>query len=261
MWGIYAGASIRSQLQYRLSFLLGTLGQLLATGIEIVAVWALFERFDRLGGWSFPEVALFYGVVHTGFALADMVSSGFDNAGELIRNGSLDRLLLRPRTTVLQLLGYRFQLRRLGRLIQGIFVLGWMAPQLEVVWGGREIGLLFAAIAGTASLFVGLFAWQATLSIWTVQSLEIVNCATYGGVYAGQYPLTIYAKWLRRFFTYAVPIACVTYFPLVALLGRSDPLGTPPWFGIVAPSAGPLFLSLSLLGWTLGVRHYKSTGS
>ena len=40
--------SIRSQLQYRWSFLLMTVGNLVTSGVEVVGIWALFERFGLL---------------------------------------------------------------------------------------------------------------------------------------------------------------------------------------------------------------------
>lgn len=73
-----------------------TLGQFLATGIEVVAVWALFHRFGEVQGWKIGEVALCYGLVNCMFALADALGRGFDVLGTtLLRTGEFDRLLLR----------------------------------------------------------------------------------------------------------------------------------------------------------------------
>ena len=59
----YLAISLRSQMQYRVSFLLQTLGHFLVTGIEFLSIWILFDRFDRLGDWTLPEVAVFYGFI------------------------------------------------------------------------------------------------------------------------------------------------------------------------------------------------------
>jgi ABC-2 type transport system permease protein len=76
-----------------------------------------------------------------------------------------------------------------------------------------------------------------------------------------QYPLSIYRTELRQFFTYVVPLATVTYFPVLAILGRSDPLGSSLTFQYVAPLFGLIFLLVCLQIWKVGVRHYHSTGS
>jgi ABC-type uncharacterized transport system permease subunit len=76
-----------------------------------------------------------------------------------------------------------------------------------------------------------------------------------------QYPIEIYSNWFRQFFTFVVPLSCVAYFPIVAILGIDDPLGWPRWFLYLSPLFGFLFLGISLLTWRLGKRHYASTGS
>ncbi|HET7834943.1 MAG TPA: ABC-2 family transporter protein, partial [Variovorax sp.] len=99
------------------------------------------------------------------------------------------------------------------------------------------------------------------LAFWTVESLEVATVFTYGGVEAGQYPMALYARWFRRLLTFVVPLACVSYYPGLAILGRADPFGAPAWVGWISPLAGFAFLALSFAAWGKGVRHYASTGS
>lgn len=261
LWARYAGISMRGQMQYRASFLLAAGGQFLATAVEFIGMWALFDRFGQLKSWTFPEAALFYGVVHLSWALADALTTGFDRFGILVKQGDFDRLLLRPRSTVLQLAGHELALRRVGRLVQGAAVLVWASLALGLAWTPAKLGLLAAAVAGGTSLFFGIMILHATLAFWSTESLEIINTLTYGGIQSAQYPLSIYRAWFRHFFTFAVPLACVSYFPVVAILGRPDPLGTPPWLQGLAPVAGPAFLAAALQVWRVGVRRYTSTGS
>lgn len=252
---------MRAQLEYRLSFAMLTLGHLVVTFVDYLGIVILFSRFETLGGWTLPEVALLYGLVNTGFAFADMFSTGFDRFGPMLKAGEFDRVLLRPRPVALQLAGVRCDLKRLGRIAQGSLVLAWAAATLELAWDPARVGLLVATIAGGAGLFYGLMVLQATLCFWTTESLEVVNVVTYGGVETAQYPLSIYRGWFRRFFTYVVPLACVNYLPALALLGRPDPLGFPPWAGWVAPLAGPLFLLVALRVFRWGAARHVSTGT
>ncbi len=258
----YIAISIRSQLQYRASFVMLVLARCVTTSFEILAIWALFTRFRTLGSWRLEEVALLYGLVNIAFALAEGGARGFDTFSDMVRSGDFDRLLLRPRSTALQVAARDFQLMQMGRLLQGLVVLAWSATRLGVHWSAPRIGLVGFAILGGACLFGGLFILQATIAFWATETLEIVNTVTYGGIEAGQYPLPIYQKWFQRFFIFVVPLACVTYFPALAVLGRDDSLlHSPVWFQWIAPSAGLLFMLLALNVWELGVRHYRSTGS
>ncbi len=259
LYSRYVGISLRAQLQYRASFVMMTLGHFLVTLFEFFGIWAMFARFGSLRGWSLPEVALLYGIVSLAFALAEGIGRGFDTFHNLVKNGDFDRLLLRPRSTALQVAGGEVQLMRVGRLAQGLIVMTYALQALPVEWTAAKVGLLVASILGGACTFYGLFILQATLAFWTVESLEIVNTVTYGGTETAQYPLSIYQPWFRRFFTLVVPVACINYFPAHALLERSG--GPPSAVQWLSPLVGPVFLLLCLQIWQLGVRHYRSTGS
>ena len=256
------GASLAGQARYPASALMLTLGQFLVTSIEMLAVWALFDRFGSVAGWTLGEVALFYGLVNVMFAIADMLGRGYDVLGtELLRSGAFDRLLLRPRPLWLQLMTYDLRLSRLGRLLQGLLVLGYATAITGLAWHPEQIALAGFAVAGGVALFLGILVLQGTLSFWTVESLEVANVLTYGGVQAAQYPLALYGRWLRWSLTFIVPLAAVAYYPVVSLLGKADPLGAPSWLGLVSPLAGFLFLAAALWAWRFGLRRYASTGS
>lgn len=261
LYARYAAISLRSQLQYRASFLMQSAGQFLITGVEFIGVWTLFHRFGQLRGWTLPEIALFYGMISVTWAIADSFARGFDALGEMVKAGDFDRILLRPRSTVLQIIGQELTIRRIGRFLQGAIVLGFAVATLPIRWGAPQILFLLFAIAAGVCLFVGLIVLRGVTAFWTTESLEVWNAFTYGGVFMSQYPLSIYRRWFRGFFTVVIPLACINYFPGLAILGREDPLGTARAFQCLAPLAGPSFLVICLQLWKIGVRHYRSTGS
>ena len=153
----YIGVSIRSQMQYRASFLMLSAAQFLTTGIEFVAIWALFRRFGSLRGWKFAEVGLFYGMINIAFAIAEGAARGFDTFPNMVKSGDFDRLLLRPRSTAFQVAAAELQLCRGGRLVQGLVVLIWAASALHVPWTAGRVALVLFAVAGGTCLFYGLF--------------------------------------------------------------------------------------------------------
>jgi ABC-2 type transport system permease protein len=278
LYARYIALSLRAQLQYRLTFVTKLVGHFLVTAIEFFGIWALFSRFGTLGGWTLAEVGLLYGAIDIGFAIADATGRGFDLVANLLKAGDFDRLLLRPRSTVLQLLGHELQLMRIGRLSQGLAVLIWASQSIELhtasggvarpasaglalTWTAPKLALLVFSIAGTACLFLGLVVLQAASAFWTIESLEVWNALTYGGNYAGQYPMPIYKRWFQRFFTAIVPLACTAYLPALAILDRDDPAGLPEILQWIGPAAGMLFLAASFGAWKLGLRRHASTGT
>ena len=261
VYGRFLMVSVRAQMQYRASFLMQLGGRLIVTAGEFAAILILFDRFGSLQNWNVYQVAFIYGIVNISFAVADALTTGFDLFGDMVKSGDFDRLLLRPRSTALQLAGQELTLRRISRLTPGIVALIWASTGLDLHWTLPSTALLVASVIGGASLFASLIVFQATLAFWTTETLEMMNTMTYGGVETTQYPINIYRTWFRNFFTFGIPLATVSYFPALAIMGVPDPLGTPIWFQYVAPVIGVAVLVLSLQAWRFGVKHYLSTGS
>ena len=261
-FGLYArfvATSFRAQLQYPVSFVLQTIGHLFGTGVEFIGIWAMFARFGSIAGWTFGEAAVLYGVVNIAFAFTEAVMRGFDMFGRFVRSGEFDRMLLRPRGTILQVLGHEVTLRRAGRLVQAGIAISVGLSTGTVELGAAGVVLLVLAVPSTSCVFAGLLILQATLSFKTVETLEVMNIVTYGGVETAQYPLSIYPRIMRRFFTFVVPLGLSVYAPVLTAFGRADATTVAvAWAGLLA---GPGFLALAIVVWNRAVRSYTSVGS
>ena len=250
--------AFRSQMQHRVSFCMLTSAQFISAVTEILGIWVLFDRFKSIQGWTLPQLALLYGLVHMGFSIAEGLGRGFDKFSLLIKYGGFDRLLLRPVGTLFQVATSEVCAVKIGRFIQGFFVLLWGFSKLNLCFFSLHALCLVFSLIGTICLFYGLFVIQATLAFWLRETLEILHIATYGGREAGQYPITIFNQGIFIFFVYIIPLACVLYYPVAIILNKAS---SPLWLGFLAPFAGVLFLFASFQIWKLGVSHYNSTGS
>lgn len=257
----YISLSIRSQMMYKTSFILMSLGNFSITVIEFIGVVALFDRFGSIYGWQLEEIAIFYGTINISFALAESFGRGYDLFSNLVVSGEFDRYLLRPRSFFLQILGMDLQLMRVGRLLQGLFVLIWGIYALELNLLPFKGLILLLTIFGCMFMFIGLFIIQATVSFWSIQSLEVMNAFTYGGVQMGQYPISIYKKWFQKVFTYIIPLSTVGYYPILYILGKEELSQIPTRFLGLMPFVGLGFFLITLFFFQFGVMHYKSTGS
>jgi ABC-2 type transport system permease protein len=255
------GARIRAQMQYRISFLLMTLVSFVVTGSDLLAILILFNYFGELAGWHAGEVALLYGLTMVAFGLSEMVAAGFDLFPQAIRQGEFDRLLLRPVGVFVQVLAADFQLRRLGRVAQGSLALALAMTWTSIAWTPLKGLYLLVVLVSGFVMFSALLVLGAVLCFWTVQSIEIINTVTYGGTEMASYPLPIYHELLRRFFTFVVPLAFVSYFPALYLLDRPELQRFPGWLPGMTPVAAAMLGLIAWLAWRGGVRHYQSTGS
>src|SRR5688572_5066688 len=138
----YGGISFRTQMQYRASLFMRTVGHFMVTGAEFLGFVALFQRFGQINGWTLPQMGLFYGIISMAFALSEGVLRGFDVFPNLIRSGEFDRILLRPRSAAFQVLGQEFQLMRFGRFTQALVILIWSADRLDLAWTLSNVALV-----------------------------------------------------------------------------------------------------------------------
>ena len=261
LYAVLARAQISAQLQYRGSFAVQAVGQFLATFADFIMLLLLFQQFPNIAGWSLGEVALLYGLGGLAFGISDLLCGGFDSLSRMIRLGTFDRVLTRPVGTFAQVLASDLQIRRLGRIVQGIVTLGFALSWLEITWTAPKLLVGLSAVVAGVLIFTAIWVIGAAITFWTVETSEVTNVFTYGGEALVSYPMPIYAEGIRRFFTFVVPLVFVSYLPALYILERSDPLGLPPFLQLCSPIVAVAFLLVARCCWALGVRHYQGTGS
>jgi ABC-2 type transport system permease protein len=255
------GAQVRSQLQYRASFALDLAGAFLISFVDFAAVLIIFDNVPQLDGWTLYEVAFLYGASSIAFALVDVVIGHLDLFPRMIRDGTFDALLIRPRGTLLQVVASDFSLRKLGKLAQAAFVLAYALAGLDVDWNAGRIAMTGVMVIAGALIFGAIWVAGATIAFWTIDAGEFTNAFTYGGNFLTQYPISIYGDWVRRFFAYLVPTAFVCYFPALYILDKRDPLGLPEALQFASPLVALAAAVVAGYIWRGAVRRYRSVGS
>lgn len=253
----YVSILFKSQMQYRTSFILLSIGQFFVPFTVFISIYLFFQRFPNIGGFTLYEVALCYAIIHIAFSISECFVRGFDAFSTTIVRGEFDRILVRPRTTVLQVLGSRFEFTRVGRLIQSLIVLTIALVNINVDWDIYKIFTLILMILSGIFVFAGIYMLGATLCFFTIEGLEVINIFTDGGKEMAQYPLSIYKDWVKKFFTYVIPFGTINYLPLMFILDKVED----NYFYMLSPIFGILFIIPCTLIWKFGVKHYKSTGS
>ena len=247
---------VKSAMQYKTSFLLTTIGQFLTSFNVFLGIYFMFQRFHAVEGFTYSEVLLCFSITLMEFSLAEAFFRGFDTFSGIIGNGEFDRIMVRPRNEILQVLGSRIELTRIGRFLQAavLFVYGIMKSHVLWSWD-KAVTVLFMLIGGTA-VFSGLFLIYAAICFFTLEGLEFMNILTDGAREYGKYPISIYGKRVLQFCTFVIPYALIQYYPICYILEKNS-----SWWYPFLPLLAILFLIPCLCLWKFGVHHYKSTGS
>jgi ABC-2 type transport system permease protein len=255
------GARIRSQLQYRTSFVLFSVGQFLITFVDFAALLVVFSHVRQLAGWSLWEVAFLYGLSGLAFSLADVFVSEVEYLPDHVKAGTFDHFLIRPRGALFQLCAEEFELRRAAKLLEGIVVFGVACSRVGVHWSVGRVAVTAASALSGAVIFGSVWVIGAALNFWLLDAREVMNSFTYGGNFLTQYPLPIYGALLRRVLAFVVPLAFVSFFPALYVLGKHDPFTGLGVVRFLSPLVAAAILVVARLAWKTGVRHYRSTGS
>ncbi len=252
---------IRSQVQYRSSFVMAIVGNLLVSFLDFLGILVFFHHVPSLGGWKFEEIAFLYGSSYIGMRFADMAVGHIEQLPQYIRMGTFDTFLMRPLGSLFQMTTGDFSLRQLGGAIQGSVIFGLALGWVTVAWTFGRVAMVAITIVSGAAIFSAVWIIGNAISFWLIDTREIANAFTYGGNFVNQYPLHIFSGWIRRFVTVVVPIAFVNYFPSLYILGREAPFGASPVLSFISPVVAAVTSAVAWFIWRAGVRHYRSTGS
>lgn len=251
----------RSLASYRASFVLELSTNVFATVMDVLTVLVLFRVSRTLGGFTLREALLIVGLSSCAFATADLAVGNIERIKFYVRTGLLDAVLVRPLGALPQLLLMDLPLRKASRCVFGTGVYAFALATAGIDWTPGRVLLAVAAPLAGVVFFSAIFVVSAAVAFWWVETGEIGNAFTYGGRDFTSYPINVYSGWFRRLFAYGMGFAFVAYYPALALLGRTDPLGLPVWAGYAAPSVAAAAATVAAVVWRVGIRHYRSTGS
>lgn len=260
-YGLIMAMWVRSTMAYRASFAMTAFGDFAVTAFDFVTILLMFSHVDALGGYTLQEIALLYGLSATAFGLCDLLLGSMDRVGRRVRDGTFDTLLVRPVPVLAQVAADRFALRRLGRITQGLLVLGYALLSLDIAWTPLKVMMLPMMVVSGAAIFGAVFVAGAAFQFVAQDASEVQNSFTYGGTTLLQYPPTVFAKDLVRGVTFVVPLAFVSWLPALYVLDRDYPVDLPQWVAFLPPLVAAGCWVLAGLAWRAGLRSYRSTGS
>jgi ABC-2 type transport system permease protein len=251
----------RSAWQYRTSLLLTGVAQLLTGSLDLVALLVIYSQVHTLAGFTLPETLYLYGTTRVAFALSDLVASGIETVSTSIRLGTFDLVLIRPVSTLAQVLADQFTPKRFGKMLPSIATLIWALNVLPLHWTILKALVCAGTMICGFVLYCSIWVLSGCISFIAVDAREVANTFTYGAEFATEYPLTIFGRPLGYTMTFVLPVAFITWQPTLYVLGHADPFGLPGFTRFASPLASVLFAGFAALAWRLSIRSYRSTGS
>lgn len=246
----------KSMMEYKASFIISFISQIFVFFSYYFIILALFSKFDNIKGFTLYEVLLCFSIIQFGFSFTECFARGMDQFDNLIITGNFDRLLLRPKNIILQVLCSEMDFIKISRILQAVIVMVIALINLNIQWSIFKIITLILMILSAITIFFSIFLLAASYCFITVQGLEVRNVLTDGGRHMAQYPIGVFSKGFVWFFTFIIPYAFVNYYPLLYFIGKSNNI-----LYMLSPLLVFIYLIPGFIIFKLGIKRYASVGS
>ena len=249
-------ASVKSIVEYRVDFIVGTISQIFYELIELIFVIIIFRNTNSINGWTFYEVLLLCGLLNIALGYVDLLFDEMYEVGpHYIKDGAFDLILLRPIHPIISIMSKSQSLTAYGYIIIGMFMSIFSLIKLNVIiniW--TILFILFITLIG--GIIIGaIITILCVTSFWIMDSNEIMWSA-FTMYRFSEYPLSVYNNFIKFILIFILPFAFVSFFPASYLLGRN--WGT---LSFIAPIIVIIFWLVAIKLWNWGLKHYKSSGS
>lgn len=256
LYVLFAGIYFRRVLEYRTDFFLGFGTHLVRSATGLLLVWTLINRVQVFRGWSSAEVMLIFGLSVTTTALSNIISVSVSNLGRsYILTGDLDRLLLRPRNTLFQLLAGHINEMAVGQLVSGIAALAWAFQRMPGFLTPVHILWLSAAVICGTIIYFSIILLSVSICFWFELEWGVLEITETLGTLA-QYPLDIYNTAIRFLLTWIIPFGFTAFLPAAAVLRSGDY----QVYYYLLPVFTLVIFGAAYIVWKTGLRRYVGAG-
>lgn len=211
----YLSLHLKSELEYKSSFIMNLIAQTFVIFCSYFVIINLFNKLGNLKGYTVYEIMIIYGIIQFGFSINEVFNRGFDHFDKLIISGDLDRILTRPRNLYLQIFGWDIDYAKLARVLESFIILLIGIIKVNIIWTPTKILTIILMLMSSIIIFFSIYLIGAAFCFVTIEGLEVKNVFTDGGKDMASYPIDIYKKPFKIFFTIIIPFAFVNYYPLL----------------------------------------------
>jgi ABC-2 type transport system permease protein len=257
MYRIFLAQYIKTLIEYRADFMIGIFSFIFTQFAGILFLYLVFEQIPSFNGWEFNEILFIYGFFQIPRGIDHLFTDNIWLIPNKVRQGEMDRYLVRPINEFFHLVAERFQPEAIGELVLGIGILIYVVPQVELVMTPFDIIYIILFVLIGAWVYTSIKLIMASVSFWIKDSMPLISFV-YDTAEFVKYPLSIYPKWIQIIVTYIIPFAFTAYFPGAYLLGYE-----PNALSLLV-QAFVTTLVIWLIAyrvWKIGLANYTSAGS
>lgn len=248
--------SLAQAMAYRADFLLQGLMSLAWMALALMPLLVLFGERDTVKGWDRSSALIVMAYFMAVKAVMEgIVSPSLVQLVERIRSGAFDYVLLKPVDAQIMVSASRYEPWRIFDLFGAILVAVYALWHKGIVPSAADIALGLVLFGAGVLAMYSLWIICAAASFWVVRLDNLIYLM--GSLFdTARWPVHVFRGMWRFVFTFIIPVALMTTFPAMALLGRLSEMAA------VATIVGAAaMLVISRLVWRAAIRNYTSASS
>jgi ABC-2 type transport system permease protein len=248
--------SVASAMAYRANFLIEGVFGIANAALTLLPLIVVYGERDTFNGWdesSALVVMAYFQALHA--VLDGVISPSLVDLVERIRSGSFDYVLLKPVDAQAMVSTSHYEPWNVFDLLFaiGIAVYAFWRRGYAPSSGALALGLALFVVGALA--MYALWIVCASLAFWVGRLDNLIYLA--GAIFdTARWPVAFLPGIWRLVFTFVVPVAVMTTFPAMALLGI---LHVRQIVGTIVGAA--VLLAVSRLVWRAAIRSYTSASS
>jgi ABC-2 type transport system permease protein len=262
MFLYYTKSTIKSWFQYKIDAILRSFAVFLREATGIIVIYLTLLKFNNINGWNIDEMLFLFSLLFITYGILIIFFTGLRDFSRIIQNGDFDRIILRPRGLLFQIISINSDwFAAIGHGFLGITLFIVSANNVGIVWNLKTIIYYIFSVIGGVLIQGAIFLFFASLSFYLIKTDNLREMFYWNMRKFAGYPISIYHKFIQWILIFIVPFAFVNYFPAQFLLRKPDMAAYPTIFMYVAPFLGIALYLISYGFWRYSVRYYKSTGN
>jgi len=260
LFGVQLRMSTLAAMQYRVDFLVRGMIAFLWSALTLIPLLVVFGVRKQVAGWSFGEalvVVAWFTLLRA--VLEGAVSPSLTAVVEHVRKGTLDFVLLKPADAQFLVSTAKFEPWRLVDVVGALVVFGYAFATLGRWPSAAQIAtsLVFLGLAVVILYSIWILVVSAAFWVVKVDNLSYL----FGSLFdVGRWPIDVLrGVWrgtLMLVFTFVFPVALMTTYPALALLGRLDARTA-----ALALTGGVVFAVIARRVWRRALAMYTSASS
>ncbi|MCB1179068.1 MAG: ABC-2 family transporter protein [Leptospiraceae bacterium] len=255
-----ATASIKSRMEYRASFFIfmGTI--IIFYMSQVLTIGVVINRFKNIGGWSMGEMAFLYSLLVLSQGIVSSAFSGLLDFSTMVRDGSFDRFMIRPLSSLGQVIMNGFEITGIAHVLLGIVAVILANSLIEINWTTEKIFMLVLVVLGGSCILAGIRILIASIAFVAINNQSLVHLFVFSSREFLLYPMNIYSGGVRFLLTFILPLGFINFYPAHYFLDKSSNELFHPYFIYLTFPVGVLTLLASLYIWKIGKNSYESAG-